>query len=270
MDMIIASVSLVACIWSYATDLRGRHYDLNDIVGRDRIAMVQHYEPAGYWETQRQRLGKDLTATSDYRTRNDYGVTLMHLRQPKEAITFLQAIEKEHPGKYETAVNLGTAYELAGDDVRALQWIREGMRRNPKAHDGTEWVHVRILEAKIAIARDPHWLDTHTVLGVDFGASAAPRTLPRFPPNNIGQPMALKGFAESIEYQLSERLEFVHAPDPVVADLLFDCANGFMVHGPIETAEAYFNESLKYGTLRAQLARQRINYIRGILAKAKK
>jgi len=45
--------------------------------------------------------------------------------------------------------DLGTAYELAGKNEPALRWIREGLRRNPNSHKGTEWLHVKILEAKI-------------------------------------------------------------------------------------------------------------------------
>lgn len=181
----------------------------------------------------------------------------MHLAQPKEAITFLEGIEKQHPGRYETAVNLGTAYELAGDNQRALQWIREGMRRNPRAHSGTEWIHARILEAKLAIARDPHWLETHSVLGRDFGTTVVPHK----------PPGSMSALANAIEYQLRERMEFVKPPDAIVADLMFDCANAFMLGAPIENAEAYYDAALKYGTPRAGLARQRMSHIRGILKK---
>ena len=60
------------------------------------------------------------------------------------------ALERRYPGHHETAANLGTALELAGHDAPALQWIRIGIRRNADEHYGSEWLHVRILEAKIA------------------------------------------------------------------------------------------------------------------------
>jgi hypothetical protein len=52
------------------------------------------------------------------------------------------------------AANLGTALELLGNKEEALHWIREGIRRNPQSHEGTEWLHAKILEAKIAAQKD--------------------------------------------------------------------------------------------------------------------
>ena len=45
----------------------------------------------------------------------------------------------------------------------------ECLKRNAQSHYGTEWLHELILEAKIALAYDPTWLQTHTVLRIDFG-----------------------------------------------------------------------------------------------------
>jgi len=58
-----------------------------------------------------------------------------------DGIALLEALEVEYPGRYSTAANMGTAYELKGDNVKALQWITEGIRRNPDSHEGTEWLH---------------------------------------------------------------------------------------------------------------------------------
>src|SRR5690606_13087090 len=56
--------------------------------------------------------------------------------QAREAISLLQKIEEDASGQYSTAANLGTAYELAGDNRNALKWINEGLRRNPESHHG--------------------------------------------------------------------------------------------------------------------------------------
>ena len=62
------------------------------------------------------------------------------------ALEMLKKIEDKHPGLYATAANLGTCYELFGDDETAPQWIEEGLRRNPYSHMLAEWLHVRMLQ----------------------------------------------------------------------------------------------------------------------------
>ncbi len=69
----------------------------------------------------------------DFTNRNDYAVALVYLGRYDEAISLLQRLEKETPGHYATAANLGTAYELSGNNELALKWIKEGIRRNPRS-----------------------------------------------------------------------------------------------------------------------------------------
>jgi Flp pilus assembly protein TadD len=69
--------------------------------------------------------------------RADYGGVLLHLRQFGKAREVLVEAERLHPGNYQVAANLGTAYELLGDDENALVWIRKGIERNPDSHYGT-------------------------------------------------------------------------------------------------------------------------------------
>ena len=91
---------------------------------------------------------------------------LAHSASSRKHGSVLEAAEAAESGDYAVASNLGTTYELLGDNVKALEWIKKGLERNPKAHGGTEWVHVKNLEAKNgSLADDPKWLESHTVLG---------------------------------------------------------------------------------------------------------
>ncbi len=131
------------------------------------------------------------------------------------SIALLQEIEARVPGRYSTAANLGTAYELNGDLKEALRWINEGIVRNPNAHDGTEWLHRRILEVKIVLESEPDYLLKHRLLPLpkvmDHGTNVA-----------IGdQVFSLKEIRKALLYQLGERLIFVKPKSSVVAELLF-------------------------------------------------
>lgn len=154
---------------------------------------------------QRDLLETELAAIRDILTDN-----------PVRAIDTLLALEAAHPGLYATASTLGTAFELAGDNESALQWIQTGIQRNPESHGGTEWLHVKILEAKIAMASNPDHLRGNPIV-----------PFPGRPQNGIGgllertpAEMPNEAAMDALHFQLSERMLFVKPEDPVVADLL--------------------------------------------------
>jgi hypothetical protein len=131
----------------------------------------------------------------------------------------LLAVEEAYPDKAIVAANLGTALELSGDNEEALRWIRVGVDRDPKEHYGTEWLHVMILEAKIALAKDPGWLAEHSVLGLDFGTQPRPLMPASMPLDESGKPRTANANFSAITYQLMERAKFVGRRDAIVADL---------------------------------------------------
>ncbi len=170
----------------------------------------------------------------------DYAVALIRLGRYAEAIDTLVALEAARPGVYETAANLGTAYELAGKLEEAALWIARGIDRNPRSHDGTEWLHAAILHAKLKLRDDPAWLKAHSVID---RAHVGPRE-----PAEIVQ---------AIDYQLAERLQFVSAPDAVVCDLFYQAALHVTGEGADERRAHYFRESLRFGDWRKAAIRGR-------------
>lgn len=155
---------------------------------------------------------------------NDRAVARIMVGRYDEAIKLLRETEKLNPGNARLAANLGTALELKGDDAEALKWIREGVRRDAREHRGTEWLHVRILEAKLQRAKDPRWFEKHNILGLDFGAGARP-ALPKLPADAMGARVTVEGILDAIAYQSYEREKFVRPPDPIMADLKETGAN---------------------------------------------
>jgi tetratricopeptide (TPR) repeat protein len=203
------------------------------------LDQLQKHTEKESWDARRDRLRKELAAGGDYKVKNDLATALAHTGAAAEAVTLLQQIEAEKPGLYVTAANLGTVYELSGDDEKALEWIRKGIERNPESHEGTEWLHVRILEAKLALRDDPKWLELHSVLGSrseDLMALIEPRDekthpFPGYgvsPSNSVtfsvvgnrGESLTLDQIKAALIYQLHERLQFVSPPDAIVGDLL--------------------------------------------------
>ncbi|HVF30481.1 MAG TPA: hypothetical protein VNA22_05900 [Pyrinomonadaceae bacterium] len=149
-------------------------------------------------------------------------VAMLHLGMVKRAIAILEELERTNPGDYYTAANLGTAYELNGENAKALRWIKEGISRDPDAHNGSEWLHVRILEAKLALETDQDWLATNSVIGLERFSNEQLLVDSALTSGNRGEGLGLKEIETALIYQLHERLEFIDPPEGVVANLLYD------------------------------------------------
>jgi len=252
-----AGAALLACLWYTGTSLEGMRVQREGRSPQLDMVHLTGHEPAAVWRTRLASSAEKIKGSADPLVHSDHAAILVRLGRLDEAIALLEDLEKRSPGNYYVAANLGTALELKGDLEGALQWIQEGIRRNPEAHNGTEWLHVKILEARIALAKDPTWLETHSVLGIDFGSEPKPA----MPPGFLVRGSA--GFSEgeraraALELQLHERLSLVKPPDPIVGDLLFDLSNVWALSASVEHARLALDLAEQYGVPRPLLARER-------------
>lgn len=188
-------------------------------------------------ETELLRLDSLWKATKNVDYLSDYGMVLIVNGKYEEAKNSYLQIEKIKPDQYTTASNLGTVYELLGDNKNALTWIQKAVKLNPVSHDSSEWLHVRILEAKI---NGVHYMNTNYLLHTDFGRDSIPvSTLSK---------IELERLRKALFYQLNERLTFVHAQDKIVGQLLFDLANVSLLTGMnIYQVNDIYSMAKKYG-----------------------
>lgn len=107
-----------------------------------------------------------LKKTKSYQDLSNYAVRLTKVGKHKEALEILKVLGVKHPTEYQIIANLGTAYELNGELDSALTYIRKGLQLNPGSHEGSEWVHERILITKIALKKDPTYLTKNTILNI--------------------------------------------------------------------------------------------------------
>lgn len=177
-----------------------------------------------------------------FKARSNYAAFLVHRGESKRAVEILERVEQEHPGEYQVAANLGTAYELSGNLDKAYHWIEQGIRRNPHSHEGTEWLHLRILKARMAVAKDPSWIKSHSVLELDFGSETEPKKPPTWPADSGGA----EGVIKALAYQLRERMAFVPAPDALVGGMIADLANLLALYRTVEHALPVYELALSY------------------------
>lgn len=166
---------------------------------------------------------------------NEKGLVYIISKDYQKAIDLYLEIEKKTPGLYATASNLGTAYELLGDNVNALKWIEKAIEINPNSHHHSEWIHVNIL--KIKLGQMP--LSSTNLIGVDFGKEDRPVTKL--------SPKALEELSEQLYFQLNERRSFVGPKDEIVAQLLFDYGNLMLLRNLNQEAKEVYETAIKYG-----------------------
>ncbi|MBL1220493.1 tetratricopeptide repeat protein [Chryseobacterium sp. L7] len=159
-------------------------------------------------------LEKEYKRTKDLDYLSDKGYILIILKKYKEAIELYKRIESIEPGRYSTASNMGTAYELAGNNVEALKWIGKSIEINPGSHFSSEWIHANILKAKIKGSEN---YTSESLIQTDFGNKKNPET-------DLTKEELYK-LRKSLFYQLNERISFVGPEDKIVAQLLFDLGN---------------------------------------------
>ena len=176
---------------------------------------------------------------------SDYGVVLVYLDRLEEAKNVFEDIEFKNPGLYATAANLGTVYELLGQNRKALRWIEKAVLINPRSHENSEWIHVNILKVKI---KGNGAVSSELLLGTDFGTSVIPVSNDSL--------AALIRLRKQLYYQLVERMSFVKPQDKIVGQLLFDLGNLYALTSNIKSALEVFDKAKEYGCEEELLAKR--------------
>ncbi len=222
-------------------DIDTSHFSIDSSF--DNLATEIETNP-NFWQDRRETLQASANAKNPkFEVSNEYASALIFTGDYKEALKILKKQERLYPNHYETATNLGTAYELSGNLKNAKKWIAEGRKRNPKSHKGTEWLHSMILDAKLAVAKHPDWLEVNNVSVLE---------------TNWSDKAQRDRVRNGILVQLSERLVFVSAPNPIVASLFYELGTIYEYEGDIQHAEVFYSKSLEFAPIREQrIASQR-------------
>ena len=199
-------------------------------------------------------LWHNYIATDSLEYLSDYGAALIYLGKYTKAKSIYEQIEHQSPDLYTTASNLGTLYELTGKPDSALIWIKKSIELNPKSHDGSEWVHIKILKFKLSDSKDYNT----SILGLSFGEDEKPTN-----PNNYN----LKELQQHIWHQLTERSRFVKPTNLIVGNIYFDLGNILAQTRDVQSALKSYEAAKEYG-FESELMNERINKFESMTGKA--
>lgn len=220
-------------------------YGAVNLAGRD----VGEYLPLGadepYFRAFNRVFSENFIAShnlsevpmDDYKTRSDIAFHLTRLGRYRESLAILQDLVKRYPHEYKILSNLGTLYELNNMPDSALSILRATNKRFPEGHYGSEWFHLKVLEAKLNLRKDPHWLEQHRVL--DLGITqASPDTSEQFR-HNMDR-------LWHTTYQLRERIPFTPTPDLLLANVLNELADAAAIEYSMLDAYKFYYIGMQY------------------------
>lgn len=243
---LLSNLNSFACLNGESKKLKNGGYLYMD---HDNRLPFGHNFFSGDFDEMKFELDSLYKKTKDIAYLSDKGLILILQKKYKEALELYLNIEKTNPNRYSTASNIGTIYELTGENKKALEWINKSLKINPKSHNESEWIHSKILEAKI---NGEKFYTSDFILGVNFGNEEIPVT--KLNKTEIDK------LYKSIFFQLNERISFIKPKEKIVAILLFELGNLSIIKNDFRNAKEIFEKSKEYG-LENDLINKRINFL---------
>jgi tetratricopeptide (TPR) repeat protein len=192
--------------------------------------LLAHFQPSDF------NYADTFNANSAHLTH--LGILLTQAGRIPEALTLFQKMYYYRPNDYRIVANLGTIYELSGRNPEAKALIQRALVLNPDSHGGSEWFHVKVLDAKLAMQSDSNWLRTHSVLGWS-GFQKTERT-------KAGVFMKSVERIHQVIHQLRERIPFTPTPNLLIANVLNDLGDAIALEYSVEDAYAAYVVALEY------------------------
>ncbi|MCR9173476.1 MAG: hypothetical protein NXI10_13325 [bacterium] len=205
------TLSLLLLIFTFTSSACGNEYGMT--LNGDRLHtpifyLSDYYRSFDKEEIQR-KLGEAISKRGqredDFQNESNIALFYMKLGEVKKAIQILEPLAAEYPDEYIIIANLGTAYELDGQLGKALNMIRKGYAINPDSHYGSEWIHIKILEAKIAHGSNSSWYISHPIVTVE---------------ELVEKSQGQSRHRNHLAAQIRTRVPFTPAPNKVIANLL--------------------------------------------------
>ncbi|WP_415327410.1 tetratricopeptide repeat protein [Chryseobacterium sp. MMS23-Vi53] len=233
------------------TDIHGKKISTEYSLRHNNAFYITEIDVENYRRMASDDL-KEYEKTKDIDRYLDYATSLVYLGKYDKAIKIFKEIELKNADKYEVFSNLGTAYELSGDNENALKYISKALAINKESHHGSEWIHIKILEYKLGR------ITLENLLGSNFGNNEIPET--KLSDEELDK------FVEDLSYQLSERTQFVKPTNEIVGKLYFELGNALALHSNSDvenTLEAY-EFAKKYGYSN-KLLEKRFTYFQNLV-----
>jgi tetratricopeptide (TPR) repeat protein len=222
-------------------------YLLNEDFKSGALPYWTHGFNNGSIQVNPKSLLNSYSETKDFKYLSDYAWELVKEGKANEAIIILDSLLKSHPNEYNILANLGTAYEIKGENKKALELLTKAVSINKNSHYGSEWIHLNILKHKIDKEAFP--IENIINLGINGNKS-------QWNTNKWTYPIPADTLLKSIAYQLHERIGFIAPKDAIIGRLIFDFAEIIAKTKSKEDALPFYDYAMYYDN---ELYRQVLN-----------
>lgn len=230
-------------LYYQVTTLDGKTHETEFGVHYHIYRLTERFDIAQLNKDKKQLEFSIESDPQNYRLRSDFALVLLKLGETDSALRILRTLYKTYSQEYNILANLGTAYEVAGKPDSALMILRQAVAINPASHHGSEWIHLKILEAKLSNKDDVYWR-SHSIIGLKIS------NLKNFHDYYLKQPESFRDsinmVKEQLYRQLDERTAFIEPSDQYVANLLLDLAKLVAVTESIEASLPVFELAMVY------------------------
>ena len=199
--LLVLSAKAPACINAYAVDVFGNYPALSLSEIRD----LRLHSYSGKIEEWKAFVEEYFTkGPADWEYLNELAVCDIFTGNYAAAKKKLFSAISIKGLNYRISANLGVLYELSGNTDSAYYYTKKAYELDHSSHNGSEWIHLKILEAEIKEARSPGWLGKHPILNADSALSVE----------------ECNRMIYQLDLQLHERMLLVKPRNIFVADLL--------------------------------------------------
>ncbi|MCF6335425.1 MAG: tetratricopeptide repeat protein, partial [Spirochaetales bacterium] len=136
----------LACI--NTTYSRADETEITDQLGHLIIGAFAHHGP-DFYEAEVARCQRILLKKADdFDARNDLGAAFSKLEKWKLSLETFEENERRHPGRYETASNMGVMYKKREEFELAAQFIEKALKIKPGGHMGLGDYYLKMIRWK--------------------------------------------------------------------------------------------------------------------------
>ncbi len=174
----------------------------------------------------------------------------------KEAKNLISSGLKIDSIDYSLISNLAVVYELEGNLDSAIILMKKAISIDKYSHHGSEWIHLKILEATKNTRKDKNWIYNNNVLNFKISKDSVPKK--RYSNTETGDFVAL---ISSIEYQLQERMLFVKPKNQIVANLLLLIGDLYITEIDYRFANEAYILAKEYDPNLTEICNKRLAYL---------
>jgi tetratricopeptide (TPR) repeat protein len=232
LPLLLLNLQGLACFQHMGEPFVSRYEESKKTFPVPKGHQVEHLEHEGeFWSVYRAEFNRGR-----YEGSIDYGALLVYRKEFAQAEEIFAKIIQKWPDKYEACANYGTILEVNGKLEEALKWLKKAIEISPNSHEGSEWLHLAIIEDKIANRKT---VQGPALTGQDFGEEAEPKP--------VVSKQATRKLQRDLFYQLNERMTFIEPKDPYIAALLFELGNACLLLDDRKSALKNYEAAQRYG-----------------------